>query len=97
MRADVVETDQIDILAAAVFCDFEQVQNAEESGLARQFRSNVGKSDGLDGVDLDGAFFHWVALTDGDTRANPETNRAGDFAAADAFAKAFAEYHQESR
>ena len=92
-----MEADQIDILAATVFCDFEQIQNAEESGLACQFRSNVGKSEGLDGVDFDGSFFHWVALADGDVGANPKTNRTGNFAAADGFAKTFGEYHEELR
>jgi hypothetical protein len=42
VRGYVMEPDQIDILAFAVFCDFEEVDNAEETGLACEHRSDVG-------------------------------------------------------
>src|SRR6266478_3004767 len=93
-RTDVVEANQVDILAAAVFCDFEQVKDPEETGFAGQFRSDVRKSDWLDGVDFDRSFFHTVALADGDARRHPDADGAGDFAAADAFPEAFGEDHR---
>jgi len=91
-----VEANQIDILTATVFCDFEQIQDTEKTRFARQLRSDVGKSDGLDGVDFDRAVLHAVALADGDARAKPEPDRTRDFAAADAFAQAFGEDHERT-
>jgi hypothetical protein len=43
-----------------VFRDFEQVQNAKESGLARQFRSNIWKPYRLNRIDLNLAFLYTV-------------------------------------
>lgn len=88
-----MEADEVDVLAFAVLGNLEQVENAEEAGGAREFGSDVGKADGLDGVDLNVAVFHWVAFADGDACALPEANGAGDSAAADAFAEAFGEDH----
>jgi hypothetical protein len=92
-RRDVVETDQIDILPLAVLCDFEQIENAEESGSASERRRDVGQADGVDGVDFDLTFFHPVPRADANARMHPDADRAGDFAAADAFAEAFGEKH----
>ncbi len=92
-RRDVVETDQIDVLAAAVLCDFEQVEDAEESGGAGEGGRDVGKADGVDGVDFDLAIFHGIASADADVRTHPNADRAGDLAGADAVAEAFGEEH----
>ena len=43
-----------------MFRDLEQVQNAKESRLARQFRSNIRKPYWLDRIDLNLAFLHTV-------------------------------------
>ena len=77
--------------------DLHAIGGAQEARLARQFRSDVGKSDWFDGVDFNGALFHRVALADGDAAMHPDPDSAGDFAAADAFAKAFGEDHQGLR
>jgi hypothetical protein len=92
-RWDVVEADEVDVLAFAVFGDLEQVENAEEAGGACELGSDVGKADRFDGVNLDVAVFHWIAFADGDACAQPEAHGAGDPAGADAFAKAFGEDH----
>jgi hypothetical protein len=88
-----VEADQVDVVAFAVFGYFEQVEDAEEAGFAGQLRGDVGKAYGFDGVDFDVAFFHLVALADGDAGADPDADAAGDFAAADAGAEALGEDH----
>jgi hypothetical protein len=88
-----MEADQVDVVAFAVFGYFEQVENAEEAGSAGELRGDVGKADGLDGVDFDLAFFHLVALADGDAESDPDADAAGDFTAADAVSKAFGEDH----
>jgi len=105
-----VKADQIDIFTASVFCDFEQVEHAEETGFACQFWGDIREADSFDGVDFDGSFltsvfvstnpeprFHGVSLADGDARAQPKADGARDFAAANAIAKAFGEDHEGLR
>src|SRR5438876_9930698 len=48
----------INILTSTVFRDFEQVQNAKEPRLARQFRSDIWKPYRLNRIDLNLAFLH---------------------------------------
>ena len=91
-----MEADEVDVFAAAVFGDFEQVEEAEEAGGAGELRGDVEEADGFDGVDLDLAFFHAVAVAGDHVGAGPDADAAGDFATADAFAKALGEGHGES-
>ena len=93
---DVVEADEVDVFAVAVFGDFEQVDEAEEAGGAGELRGDVGEADEVDGVDFDFAFFHAVPVADDHMGARPDADAAGDFAAADALAEAFGEGHGES-
>ena len=93
---DVVEADEVDVVAAAVLGDFEQIEKADEAGFAGELWGDVGKADGFDGVDLDLAFFHAVAIPGDHMRAGPDADATCDFAAADAFAEALGEDHGES-
>lgn len=95
-RRDVVEADEIDVVAFAVFGDFKQVEHAEESGLAREFRSDVGESDGFNGVDFDFALFHAIAGADADAGLSPYSDAHGDFAAPHSFAEAPGKYHADN-
>jgi hypothetical protein len=88
-----VEPDQINILTSTVFRDFEQVQNAKESGLARQFRSNIWKPYRLNRIDLNLAFLHTVPRAYSDVGTRPDSHRAGDFSAT-SLAKSFGERHE---
>jgi hypothetical protein len=45
---DVVEPNEVDALAFAVFGDFEEIDHTQEPGRARQLRSDVRQPDGLD-------------------------------------------------
>ena len=92
-----MEADEVDVVTAAVFCDFEEVENSEEAGSASEMRSDVGKADGLDGVDFDLAFFHAIALAHGDARARPDADADGDLTAANASAETLREYHGAPR
>ena len=74
---------------------FEEIDEAQETGLSSQLRRNVGKTDGLDGVDFDLAFFHAVTRAGFDVRAGPEADTASDLAAADALAEALGELHEQ--
>src|SRR5882757_1400456 len=87
-RTNVVKPNQVDVLARAVFRDFQQIDHAGESGLARQLRRDVRESYGLDGVDFNLAVIHGVAASDRDVQALPDSDRAGDVARLDAVAKA---------
>jgi hypothetical protein len=84
------------MLTPPVFRDFEQVQNAEESRLARQFRSNIRKSYRLNRIDLNLAFFHRVARADCDVGTRPDSYAASDFSAAHSLAKPLRERHEQS-
>jgi hypothetical protein len=96
VRRDVVEADEVDVVAAAVLGDLEKVEDTEETGGASKVRGDVGEADLFDGVDFDFPFFHAVAAADADVGAGPDADAAGDFAAANAVAKAFGEDHGES-
>src|ERR1017187_5231012 len=95
-RRDVMEADQVDILARAVLRHFQQVDDAEEARLARQLRRDIRIADGRDGIDLDFAFFHAVAIAGFHVRALPNAHAAGDFSAANSLAQALGEDHEES-
>jgi len=91
-----VEPDQVNILTSTVFRDFEQVQNAKESRLARQFRSNIWKPYRLNRIDLNLAFLHTVSRTYSDAGTRPDSHTASDFSATYSLAKSFSERHDES-
>jgi hypothetical protein len=93
-RSDLVEADQINIIASTVFRDFEQVQNAEESGLAREFRSNIWEPYRFNRIDLNLAFLHKVARAYSDAGPRPDSHTASDFSATYSLAKSFSERHE---
>jgi hypothetical protein len=95
-RADVVEADQIDILAVTMFGNLQQIDDAEEARLARQLWSDIRKTDGLDGIDLYLTFVHAIAGARFDVRTRPDSDTTGDFSATNAVAKAPGEDHEES-
>ena len=74
--------------------DFQEVEDAGEAGFAGQLGRDVREADGRDGVDLDVAISHFVAVAGDDMRAGPDADRAGDLAADDSLAKAFGEDHK---
>src|SRR5262249_13216504 len=93
-RRDVVEADQIDVLALAVLSDLQQVDDTEESGGARQLGRDIGKTDRRDRIDLNLAFFHWVARAHFDMRTHPDPDAASDLRAADAITQTLGKHHR---
>ena len=89
-----MKADEVDVVALAMLGHFEQVKDAGESGLAGQLRSDVGQADGRDGLNLDFAVAHAVAVSDDDMRTGPDADAAGDLAADDALAQALGEDHE---
>ena len=91
-----MEADEVDVVSAAVFCDFQEIEDAQKSGRAGEFGGDVGETDGLDRVDLDFAFFHAVTVPNSDARGLPDADTACDVAGADTVAKAPGKEHEES-
>jgi len=89
-----VEADEVDVASTAVLGDLEQIEDAGEAGFAGQLGRDVGEADGGDGVDLDVALAHFVAVAGDDVRAGPDADGAGDLAGDDSLAKAFGEDHE---
>ena len=89
-----MKSDQVDILASAVFRNLEQVDQTVEAGLTRELRGDIRKPNGLNGIDFDLAFVHRIAAADPDARTHPDANAAGDVAAPHAVAKTFREDHR---
>jgi hypothetical protein len=81
-----MESDQVDFLARAMFGDFEEIDQAQESGLSGKLRGDFLNTDLLNGIDFDVAFFHAVSVAGFDVRKLPDADAAGDFAGADSFA-----------
>jgi hypothetical protein len=79
-----------------MFRDLEQVQNAKESRLARQFRSNIWKPYRLDRIDFNLALLHTVSRAYSDAGMHPDSHTASDFSATYSLAKPFSERHEES-
>jgi hypothetical protein len=79
-----------------MFRDLEKVQNAKESRLARQFRSNIWKTYRLNRIDLNLAFLHSVSRACSDAGMHPDSHTAGDFSATYSLAKSLSERHKES-
>src|SRR5262249_25944382 len=74
----VVEPNQIDPFAAAVFCGLQQIVDACESGFTSQFVGDVGDGNFLNRVHDDVAVVHSVTATHLDVEGFPDANAAGD-------------------
>jgi hypothetical protein len=88
-----VEADQVDLFAGAVLGNFQQIEDAEESGFAREVGSDIREADGLNGIDFDFAFFHAVSSADFDAGSLPNADAACDVSATNAIAEALRKHH----
>ena len=88
-----MKPDQVDVVAATVFGDSQQILHALESRLTGEIIGDVADRHRRDRIDDDVAVVHRVAATHLDVRAHPDANAASDAPAADALAKLFGEDH----
>ena len=88
-----MKTNQIDVVAFTMFSHLEQIEHAQETRLARQFWSNIGKPDQCDRIDLDLPLSHAITLAFFDVRAHPYSDAAGYFPSNNPIAEAFCENH----
>jgi hypothetical protein len=91
-----VEPNEIDILAFTVLRNFQQINDAQESGLARQRWSNIRKTDWLDRIHFDLTFFHSVAFAHFDVGTHPYSDTASDFSSTNSIAKSLGKRHEGS-
>ena len=91
-----MEADEIDLFAATVPGNFQQIENAEKTGFARQLGRYVREADGLNRIHFDFAFFHAVMPACFYPRILPDTSAARDFSATNAFTEAPGEHHGKS-
>jgi len=96
LRWDVVEADQVDILSFTVLGNFEQIDYAQETRLARELRGDVRQADGFDRVDLDLTLLHLVTAAGGHPWTGPETDGRRDFSAPNTGAQPLGEGHSVS-
>lgn len=88
-----MEADEVDLVAAAVFGDFEEVEDAEEAGGAGQLGRDVGEADGFEGVDFDMTFLHGVTSAGFDAGTLPDADAQGNVSATNSVAQALCEHH----
>ena len=91
-----MEPNKIDILAFTMLRNLEQINDAQESRLARQCWGDIRKTDRLDRIHFDLTFFHSVPVAHFDMGTRPYSDAASDFPATPSLAKTLAEDHEES-
>jgi len=89
-----VKANQINILASTVLRNLEQIDDTQETRLARQLGGDIRKPDGLNRIYLDLAFFHAVSRAHSHMGTLPDSNAASDFAAANSVPKPLGEHHK---
>ena len=91
-----MEPDQVDILAFSVLGDLEQINQAQESRLPRQCRRNIRKTDRINRMYFDLAFFHAVPLAHFNAGTRPYSDATRDFSSTDSIAKPLGKRHGTS-
>jgi hypothetical protein len=92
----VVESDQIDVVAATVFRDREEVDHVFETRTSRQVWSDVGQTDRPNRIHFDLTLIHAVASADLDVGTCPYPDTAGDGASSHSFPEPLGEDHAAS-
>lgn len=88
-----MKAHQINVAPSTVVGDLQEIDDPKETGLSRQLRSNVRKTDRLDGVDFDFAFLHPVPPAHPHMRPCPYPDTARDFSTTNALPQTLGEHH----
>ena len=91
-----MESNQVRLVAAAMFRDGQQFSHALEPGLTREGVRDATDGDRLNRIHDDMPVVHPVPTTDLDMGPHPDANRASDSALSDALAKSLGEQHPKS-
>lgn len=89
-----METHQVDVVAFAVLGYLEQIENAEEAGLASDLRGDIGKPNRINRVDLNLALPHAIAGSHSYMGSHPDADTASDPPAANSLAKPLGKQHE---
>ena len=92
-RRQVMEPNQVHLVAAAMSCDSQQIIHALEPRFTGQIVRDVGDGNWRNRVHDDVALVHPVPPTHLHMWTRPDANAAPDSPAADSLAKAFGEQH----
>jgi hypothetical protein len=92
----VVESNQIDVVAATVFRDREEIGHIVETRTSRQVWSDVGQADRPNRIHFDLAVIHAVAPTNLDVGTGPYSDTASDGASSHSFSEPLGEDHAAS-
>jgi hypothetical protein len=89
-----MKADQVNSPASTVVSHLEEIHNAKKPRLSRQLGSNVRKTDRLDGIYFDLAFFHPIsAAAYPHMRTCPDAHTASDFSR-DAIPQTLGKHHR---
>jgi hypothetical protein len=91
-----VESNQIDVVAATVFRDFEEVVHIFETRTSRQVLSDVGQTDRLNRIHFDLTLIHAVAAANLDVGTCPYADTASDGASSHSLSESLGEDHAAS-
>jgi len=91
----VVEPNQVHLVAAAVSCDLQQISDGGEPRFTCQIVRDVGDGNLRNRIHDNMALIHLVTTTYLYTRTLPDANAACDSPEPDSHAKAFGEHHIE--
>ena len=94
--SDVVEVDQVHVLASAVLCNLEEVLDAGESAFTRETRRDLLKRDRNDRVHFDLPALDAVSPAGSNARADPDPDGSRDCTTPDPVAQVFRELHRTS-
>src|SRR2546421_13051512 len=87
-RRQVMESNQVHVVAAAVSRDSQHVIHAVEPRFTREIVGDVGNGNRRNRIDDDVALVHSVPATDLYVRTRPDANAASDSPPPDSLAKA---------
>jgi hypothetical protein len=91
-----MEPNQVDVVAAAVLCDLQQILHTFEPRLTGQIVGDVLHSYLRNRIDEDVSLVHRVTTTDLYMRPLPDANAALDSSVANCVSKSFSEHHRRS-
>jgi len=88
-----VEADQIDILAAAVLGDLEEIDDPVETRLSGQLWCDIRETNRHDRIHLNRTLFHAIADAYRHAGTHPDSHAARNVSATNALAQAPGEEH----
>jgi hypothetical protein len=88
-----MEPNQVHLVAAAVFCDSQQILHALEPRFTGQIVRDVGDGNRRNRIHDDVALVHPVTTTHLDMGTRPDADAASDSSAPDSLSKALGEQH----